>query len=85
MIHATGLVCVYNEPVSLSFLFLTIFSGPILTWDRGEILTIVSREKDDKFLLRDSKGNEQLVSSTFIREMPSSVRRFQNLLEFQIL
>lgn len=76
-------VCTMNQ-----FLFLfsswPFFSGPI-TWDRGEILTIVSREKDDKFLLRDSKGNEQLVSSTFIREMPSSVRRFQNLLEFQIL
>ncbi|XP_043119308.1 spectrin beta chain, non-erythrocytic 5 isoform X2 [Puntigrus tetrazona] len=48
------------------------YRGPKLTWERGEILTIVSREKDDKFLLRDSKGNEQLVSSTFIREMPSS-------------
>uniref|UniRef100_A0A672QKD3 Spectrin, beta, non-erythrocytic 5 n=1 Tax=Sinocyclocheilus grahami TaxID=75366 RepID=A0A672QKD3_SINGR len=48
------------------------YRGPILTWERGEILTIVSREKDDKFLLRDSRGHEQLVSSTFIREMPSS-------------
>lgn len=77
MINATGLVCVYNEPVPLSLLILTIFSGPILTWERGEILTIVSREKDDKFLLRDSRGTEQLVSSTFIREMPSSsVRQF---------
>uniref|UniRef100_A0A673I813 Spectrin beta chain, non-erythrocytic 2-like n=1 Tax=Sinocyclocheilus rhinocerous TaxID=307959 RepID=A0A673I813_9TELE len=48
------------------------YRGPILTWERGEILTIVSRANDDKFLLRDSRGNEQLASSTFIREMPSS-------------
>ncbi|KAI2654409.1 Spectrin beta chain, non-erythrocytic 5 [Labeo rohita] len=48
------------------------FRGPIVNWDRGEILTIVSREKDDRFLLRDNKGNEQLVSPTYIKEMPSS-------------
>ncbi|XP_026142105.1 spectrin beta chain, non-erythrocytic 5 isoform X1 [Carassius auratus] len=48
------------------------YRGPKCTWERGEILTIVSREKDDKFVLRDSRGTEQLVSSTFIREMPSS-------------
>ncbi|KAK2878694.1 hypothetical protein Q8A67_019485 [Cirrhinus molitorella] len=48
------------------------YRGPIATWERGEILTILSRDKDDKFLLRDSRGNEQLVSPTYIREMPSS-------------
>ncbi|XP_073682671.1 spectrin beta chain, non-erythrocytic 5 [Garra rufa] len=48
------------------------FRGPIATWERGEILTIISRDKDDKLLLRDSRGNEQLVSPTYIREMPSS-------------
>ncbi|XP_077095863.1 spectrin beta chain, non-erythrocytic 5 isoform X1 [Siphateles boraxobius] len=47
------------------------YRGPKLTWDRGEILNIVSREKD-LFLLRDSRGNEQLVSSTYIRELPPS-------------
>ncbi|XP_068070705.2 spectrin beta chain, non-erythrocytic 5 isoform X1 [Danio rerio] len=48
------------------------YRGPKLIWDRGEILTIISREKDDKLLLRDSRGNEQLVSSTYIRELPVS-------------
>nr|XP_055027307.1 spectrin beta chain, non-erythrocytic 5 [Misgurnus anguillicaudatus] len=48
------------------------YRGDKLTWDRGEILTIVRREMGDKMLLKDSKGNEQLVSSTYIRELPSS-------------
>lgn len=47
--------------------------GEKLTWDRGEMVTIVSSEKNDKMLLRDSKGNEQLVSSTYARVLPSSV------------
>lgn len=65
-------------------IFLTIFSGPKLIWDRGEILTIVSREKDDKLLLRDSRGNDQLVSSTYIRELPSSVKLIQFSILFEI-
>lgn len=48
--------------------------GMKLTWDRGEMLTILSKEKDDKMLVRDSKGNEQLVPSTYITELSSSVR-----------
>ncbi|TRY84982.1 hypothetical protein DNTS_028857 [Danionella cerebrum] len=53
------------------------FRGSKIIWDRGEILTIIQREKDDKLLLQDSRGNEQLVSSTYVRELPSSVRPFQ--------
>ncbi|XP_052001180.1 spectrin beta chain, non-erythrocytic 5 [Xyrauchen texanus] len=45
------------------------YRGEKLTWDRGEILTIVSREKGGTMLLRDNKGNEQLVSSTYIKEL----------------
>ncbi|KAA0711222.1 Spectrin beta chain, non-erythrocytic 5 [Triplophysa tibetana] len=48
------------------------YKGEKLTWDRGEMVTIVSSEKNDKMLLRDSKGNEQLVSSTYARVLPSS-------------
>lgn len=52
--------------------------GMKLTWDRGEMLTILSKEKDDKMLVRDSKGNEQLVPSTYITELSSPVRHFIN-------
>ncbi|XP_034163832.2 spectrin beta chain, non-erythrocytic 5 [Pangasianodon hypophthalmus] len=48
------------------------YRGMKLTWDRGEMLTILSKEKDDKMLVRDSKGNQQLVPSTYITELPSS-------------
>lgn len=42
------------------------------------MLTILSKEKDDKVLVRDSKGNEQLVSSTYITELSLSVRHSIN-------
>ncbi|KAK3538029.1 hypothetical protein QTP70_027382 [Hemibagrus guttatus] len=48
------------------------YRGMKSTWDRGEMLTILSKEKDDKMLVRDSKGNEQLVPSTYITELTSS-------------
>ncbi|KAG7328102.1 hypothetical protein KOW79_008046 [Hemibagrus wyckioides] len=48
------------------------YRGMKLTWDRGEMLTILSKEKDDKMLVRDSNGNEQLVPSTYITELSSS-------------
>ncbi|XP_072545910.1 spectrin beta chain, non-erythrocytic 5 [Salminus brasiliensis] len=46
------------------------YRGVKITWDRGEMVTVLSREKDDKMLVRDSKGNEQLVPSTYITELP---------------
>ncbi|TSO67499.1 Spectrin beta chain, non-erythrocytic 5 [Bagarius yarrelli] len=48
------------------------YRGMKLTWDRGEMVTIISKEKEDKMLVRDSKGNEQLVSSTYITELSST-------------
>ncbi|KAK1793411.1 hypothetical protein P4O66_011796, partial [Electrophorus voltai] len=48
------------------------YRGMTLTWDRGEMVTILSREKDDKMLLRDSKGNEQLVPCTYVTQLPST-------------
>ncbi|XP_049319614.1 spectrin beta chain, non-erythrocytic 5 isoform X1 [Astyanax mexicanus] len=48
------------------------YRGVNITWDRGEMLRILSREKDDKLLVRDSKGNEQLVPSTYITELPTA-------------
>ncbi|XP_017558803.1 spectrin beta chain, non-erythrocytic 5 isoform X2 [Pygocentrus nattereri] len=48
------------------------YRGVKFTWDRGEMVTILRREKDDKMLVRDCKGNEQLVPSTYITELPST-------------
>lgn len=57
-----------------TFLHETFCLGMKLTWDRGEMLTILSKGKDDKMLVRDSKGNEQLVPSTYIANLFSTVR-----------
>ncbi|XP_036450101.1 spectrin beta chain, non-erythrocytic 5 isoform X2 [Colossoma macropomum] len=48
------------------------YRGVKLIWDRGEMVTILSREKDDKMLVQDCKGNEQLVPSTYITELQST-------------
>ncbi|KAF7704200.1 hypothetical protein HF521_021272 [Silurus meridionalis] len=48
------------------------YRGVKLTWDRGEMLTILSKEQDEKMLVRDCKGNEQLVPSTYITVLSSS-------------
>lgn len=45
-------------------------------WDRGETVTILNRDNEDMFLVRDSKGNEQLVPKTYLTELPSSTVRF---------
>ncbi|KAL0969732.1 hypothetical protein UPYG_G00231540 [Umbra pygmaea] len=41
-------------------------------WDRGEIVTILNRDNKDMFLVRDVKGNEQLVPKTYLTELPLS-------------
>ncbi|XP_053365454.1 spectrin beta chain, non-erythrocytic 5 isoform X1 [Clarias gariepinus] len=51
------------------------YRGIKLTWDRGEMLTILSKEKDDKMLARDSKGNEQLVPFSYITDLSSSMQK----------
>ncbi|XP_066510159.1 spectrin beta chain, non-erythrocytic 5 [Hoplias malabaricus] len=48
------------------------FRGVKLTWDRGEMVTILNRGKDDKILVQDGNGNEQIVPSTYITELPSA-------------
>ncbi|KAM6973270.1 spectrin beta chain, non-erythrocytic 5 [Aplochiton taeniatus] len=44
-----------------------------VTWNRGDIVTIVSADHDgDKVLARDSKGHQQLVPKTYLNELPAS-------------
>nr|XP_029543639.1 spectrin beta chain, non-erythrocytic 5 [Oncorhynchus nerka] len=48
------------------------YTRGVTVWDRGEIVTILNRDNEDTFLVRDSKGNEQLVPKTYLTELPSS-------------
>ena len=57
--------CYVSKVNSLCFPGVTV-------WDRGEIVTILNRDNEDTFLVRDSKGNEQLVPKTYLTELPSS-------------
>ncbi|CAB1331140.1 unnamed protein product [Coregonus sp. 'balchen'] len=50
------------------------YTRGVMVWDRGEIVTILNRDNEDKFLVRDSEGNEQLVPKTYLTELPSSTR-----------
>lgn len=45
-----------------------------MTMDRGEMITILSREGKEGWLVRDSKGNEELVPTIYITEVESTVR-----------
>ncbi|XP_010891275.2 spectrin beta chain, non-erythrocytic 5 isoform X2 [Esox lucius] len=48
------------------------YTRGVTAWDSGEIVTILNRDNEDKFLVRDSKGNEQLVPTTYLAELPAS-------------
>uniref|UniRef100_A0A8C8K4M3 Spectrin beta chain, non-erythrocytic 5 n=1 Tax=Oncorhynchus tshawytscha TaxID=74940 RepID=A0A8C8K4M3_ONCTS len=48
------------------------YTRGVTVWDRGEVVTILNRDNEDTFLVRDSKGNEQLVPKTYLTELPSS-------------
>ncbi|XP_062379447.1 spectrin beta chain, non-erythrocytic 5 [Sardina pilchardus] len=48
------------------------YRGKQLTMDRGEMITILNRESKDGWLVRDTKGNEQLVPAMYIAETPMS-------------
>uniref|UniRef100_A0A3B4GB01 Spectrin beta chain, non-erythrocytic 5-like n=1 Tax=Pundamilia nyererei TaxID=303518 RepID=A0A3B4GB01_9CICH len=44
------------------------------TWDRNEIVTIISSEPDgDRVVARDSGGNQQSIPKTYLNMLPSSV------------
>ncbi|KAI1895008.1 hypothetical protein AGOR_G00101700 [Albula goreensis] len=47
--------------------------GEKVTLDRGEMVTIVSKQDPDKWLVKDSKGFQQLVPRTYITELPPKV------------
>lgn len=57
-----------------AFLAFVSLPGKTVTMDRGEMITILSREGADGWLVRDSQGNEQRVPTMYIAEVQSTVR-----------
>ncbi|XP_067099877.1 spectrin beta chain, non-erythrocytic 5 [Osmerus mordax] len=49
------------------------YKGVQASWDRGEVVTILSRDHGEKVLARDTKGNEQLVPKTYLNELSATV------------
>ena len=41
--------------------------------DRGEEVTVLSQENKEQWLVKDSKGNEQLVPTVYITELQPMV------------
>ncbi|XP_076156260.1 spectrin beta chain, non-erythrocytic 5 [Alosa pseudoharengus] len=48
------------------------YRGHMGTMERGDMITILNRESKDGWLVRDTKGNEQLVPTMYIAEVPMS-------------
>ncbi|XP_066550797.1 spectrin beta chain, non-erythrocytic 5 [Amia ocellicauda] len=49
------------------------YRGEKVTLDRGEMLEVLSKEKQDKWQVKDSKGNVLLVPVTYITELTPKV------------
>ncbi|XP_028831275.1 spectrin beta chain, non-erythrocytic 5 isoform X2 [Denticeps clupeoides] len=45
------------------------FRGPQVTLDRGELVTLLRREDKERWLVRDSRGTEQLVPVLYVSEL----------------
>ncbi|KAJ8377542.1 hypothetical protein AAFF_G00256380 [Aldrovandia affinis] len=49
------------------------YRGEKVTLDRGEVVDILSKDSTDNWLVRDSKGNQQLVPVTYIAVLPAKL------------